>query len=98
MDPTTEAAAGGSEQTSVVIPAAPAPEGDRGINAHEAGRLLATWRHKRNEQSTAEQSAEQAGKSAERAAPAEAAPAAETESAEATAEAGTGEPETASPQ
>src|SRR5437588_12045861 len=73
MDPTTEAATSGSEQTAVVIPAAPAPEGERAIGAREAARSLANWRHKRSEQTTTDTPADKA-------APATAAPAAEPES------------------
>jgi hypothetical protein len=72
MDPTTEAAPSGSEQTPVAIPTAPAPAGDGAIGAREAARSLANWRHKRNEQTT--------DTSADSAAPAAAAPAAEPES------------------
>jgi hypothetical protein len=75
MDPTTEAAASGSEQTPVAIPTAPAPAGDGAIGAREAARSLANWRHKRNEQTTTDQPADPAAPAAEK--PAAAAPAAE---------------------
>jgi hypothetical protein len=48
MDPTNEAAAGGSEPTTIAI--APAPAGETPIGARDAARTLATWRQQRLKQ------------------------------------------------
>src|SRR2546421_269890 len=51
MDRTNEAAAGGSEATSIAI--APAPAGEKPIGGREAARGLAGWRQQRAKQGTA---------------------------------------------
>jgi hypothetical protein len=48
MDSTNEAAVGGSEPTAIAV--APAPHGEMSLDAREAARNLAKWRHSREKQ------------------------------------------------
>jgi hypothetical protein len=48
MDLTNEAAVGGSEPTAIAV--APAPHGEMSLDAREAARNLAKWRHNREKQ------------------------------------------------
>jgi hypothetical protein len=85
MDRTTEAASGGSETTPIVI--APAPAGNKPVDARQAARDLATWRYKRDKQQEGQQ---QAGELRHIEASTQQTP---QETAEASAKAGAGERE-----
>ncbi len=55
MDQTTDAGSTGSEATSTPIAIAPAPAGDKSIDARSAARDLASWRHNRDKRNQQQQ-------------------------------------------